>query len=289
MVLGLTKKQAKQSLEFIMFSSSTLPKSGFATKLPFDASSITISQLLEKGILTIKILVFLVDKGLLVSHRDVGKAASVLPDDQVDLFRELVEQYVKRGGRALDYTGLVETSVGLRKSSFASYLISCGGSPSTAAVLKVAEFPNFDGMLLRSMASKSSAIARSELAMIGFAKNNAELVSIAFNAGVLDPISLDLCAVMSSRVVASNIKYIIKLLDAGAKPCTSADGSTTPIRSALESKILTSAQQVSIVCMLLESRESVSHLCSVYHKERWSPVHCATQLLINTGTVRYKH
>ena len=282
-VTTLPSDPAKQCLEFIIFPNPSLPRSGQAVVLPIDASSITICQLMEKHLLDLRVLLFLVEKGLPVTHQDVSRAAELIPDRQVDLFMELVKQLRRRGGRALNTNGLLETSINLMKSSFASFLVTNGGcTPSTTAVLKVASFPTPAPELLRAMARTSAPTTRAKLAVRGFVANRGDLVSIAFESGPIDGKAIDLGVIMNSLVLCANTDYVKQLLDAGAKPVTGEDN-TTPIYAALHSTVLSRVQQVDIVCTLIEGGASVSHLCGVFPEGPTSPVHAATKLMISTG------
>ena len=283
-VQTLPNSSAERCLDFLLYATPRVAKSGLAVGLPIDASSITVSQLIEKKLLTCPVLAVLGQKGgLPVTHDDISRAVETLPDKQVDLFKELMKQLKRTGGRAIDYPSLLNTAVKLSKCEIAQHLITRGGVPSSDDILKVTEFPIPALDLLKTMAKSATPAARAKLAMRGFMVNRSDLVTIAFTNGPIDGSEMDLCVIMNSYVLCSNINYIKQVLNSGGKPGRSEDYSSTPIFSAIHSTVLTPAQQVDVVCMLIEGGASISHLCTVYSEEKMSPVHAATKLLISTG------
>ena len=283
-VQSLPNYSADRCLNFLLFVTPRVAKSGLAVALPIDASSITVSQLMDKNLLTPSVLAILGEKGgMPVTHEDISQAVSTLPDKQVDLFKELMKQLKRTGGRATDYRSLLNTAVKLSKCEIAQHLITRGGVPSSDDILKVTEFPSPALDLLKTMAKSATPASRAKLAMRGFMVNRSDLVTIAFSSGSVDGSEMDLCVIMNSYVLDSNISYIKTILRAGGKPGRSEDHSSTPIFSAIHSTVLSPTQQVDVVCMLIEGGASISHLCTIYPEEKMSPVHAATKLLISTS------
>ena len=284
-VQSLPNYSANRCLNFLLFATPHVSKSGLAIDLPIDASSITVSQLIEKNLLTPSVLAILGEKGgMPVTHEDISQAVSTLPDKQIDLFKELMKQLKRtKGGQATDYRSLLNTAVKLSKCEIAQHLITRGGVPSFDDILKVTEFPAPALDLLKTMVKSATPASRAKLAMRGFMVNRSDLVTLAFSSGSVDGSEMDLCVIMNSYVLDTNINYIKSILRAGGKPGRSEDHSSTPIFSAIHSTVLSPTQQVDVVCMLIEGGASISHLCTIYPEEKMSPVHAATKLLISTS------
>ena len=213
---------------------------------PFNASSIKLSQLLEKSIVGMKFLRRMFELGMIANAEDVEMAVRILPDSSVGTLELIVSKQSEAGNLDL----LLEAAVKARKMRFIAWLIEHGTkTPDELAVFLTQALDQKDFDTAKVFLKASTTITCKNIDL-----------GIHIAAGLTDP------------------DLIERLIDAGADPSGNVKKTLVEVLKIVN---LPAKKQIDLVCLFLMKGADCNHLSLV--RKTTTPLHVATELALEAG------
>ena len=221
--------------------------------LPFSASSVNLSRVLQKPVNNKKLIDRLISHGMVVKPTDVQTAVDLLPDGQIDVFKLIVsscgevEQHVSE---------CCKTAAKVKKVKMVVCLLERGADPSAVSTDLVCH-----------------ALERGDRA-------SSEKLWAAMKP-TFDPKSVNICSLISS-VLADHPDFLRTLLDAGVDPNGTPTDKKKPLTEVVGLSYLTPAKRNALVAILLEKGADCQQLC-LTSKTSTTPLHVVTKMALEAG------
>ena len=215
---------------------------------PFNASSIKLSQLLEKSIAGMKFLRRMFELGMTSNADDIKVAVRILPDSSVSTLELIVSEQSE--AKNLDLP--LETAVKARKMRFIAWLIKHGTkTPDELAVFLTQALDQKDFHTAKVFLEASTTITCKNIDL-----------GIHIAAGLTDYPEL-----------------VGRLIDAGADPSGNVKKTLVEV---LKLVYLPVKKQIDLVCLLL-MKGADCNLLSLVRTHTTTPLHVATELALEAG------
>ena len=270
-------------LKFLLISIPSIPKSGLAVQLPCSTSKVSIYALFPE--LTEALLHGLLRNGTVVKHQDIDQAIVKLKTTQCSFLQVMIDNYLQHNNTPLDMRILCRVALLHEKTNFVALLISYGAKPDPKEILDKISRKNMDPKLADYIAQGKSVPDRTILLKDALSSTNIEMAEAALDAGPIDPASVDLSECITSPALVRNPDLLKKLLRCKVVPGGSKNNTLSLV---LKDKMITREQQAEVVRLLLEWGAEVQQVCEAY-EEQMTPIHAATKLALETGTIQCTH
>ena len=192
--------------------------SGLAVINPCDASSISLSTLLEKEAVNIPILDALVRLHMPVTMDDLSFALCILPEECGNLFSHMLTHFenlsekepsVPPHSKNLALSNLLHRSLMLMKLAFATILMKNGAKPlRETTVLVVNDKSLNDPGLIKLLAQECSPENRATMLVQALISNQQQTSVEVLQSGPINAGQVNLAEVMTSNLLAKDVSYV---------------------------------------------------------------------------------
>ena len=186
---------------------------------PCDASSISLSILLEKDAVNISILDALVGLKMPITMDDLSVAITVLPEECSILFSHMLTLFKKLSEKKkpvappqpkeVTLSDLLHRSLLVMKPAFATNLISNGAKPLRETITLVVDDKSLTNQgLLTLLAQECTSENRATMLVQALVSNLGQTASEVLMSGPMNAQYVDLAEVMASELLATNVSFI---------------------------------------------------------------------------------
>ena len=290
------KEQIEKALQFLFFPSPSIEKSGLAFKYHCDVSSLSVSLVYSKGVLTEPILDMLVQCNLLVKQLDIVQLVVLLDEElELSLFQRLVSICEAQSMSSIQssLSDSLDKALLSKKEVFASYLLSKGVTPTHVSSSLAYDLllsspycvPSAPSEDFKRIVCTCGPDVRAEFAAKSLAASHVSLFHQVLSSGSLDSSRVDLSSIVSLVLMNEDMKYLDEFLDTGACP-DGVPGGSPPLAAVFRESLLTRETQVLLVVILVERGAAVKNLTNAF-PDPMSPIHVATKLVLETSKTGY--